>query len=103
MEGIFKMTGPEKQRLDRIEDKIDKLADAVVAIARAEEKLLGLEQISMDLHRKITDIEERLRVVEESSSSSAKELNIINRVLWIAISALLTGGILVYLWGPTAL
>lgn len=97
------MTGPEKQRLDRIEDKIDKLADAVVAIARAEEKLLGLEQISMDLHRKITDIEERLRVVEESSSSSAKELNIINRVLWIAISALLTGGILVYLWGPTAL
>jgi len=97
------MTGPEKQRLDRIEDKIDKLADAVVAIARAEEKLLGLEQLSMDLHRKITDIEERLRVVEESSSSSAKELNIINRVLWIAISALLTGGILVYLWGPAAL
>ena len=78
-------------------------ADAVVAIARAEEKLLGLEQLSMDLHRKITDIEERLRVVEESSSSSAKELNIINRVLWIAISALLTGGILVYLWGPAAL
>ncbi len=29
------MTGAEKQRLDRIEDKIDKLADAVVAIARA--------------------------------------------------------------------
>ena len=97
------MTGAEKQRLDRIEDKIDKLADAVIAIARAEEKLLGLEQISMDLHRKVTDIEERLRKVEDSSNNSAKELNIINKIFWIAISALITGGILVYLWGPNAL
>jgi|TARA_R100000234_G_C4931256_1_gene148581 DNA repair exonuclease SbcCD ATPase subunit len=97
------MTGAEKQRLDRIEDKIDKLADAVVAIARAEEKLLGLEQISMDLHRKVTDIEERLRKVEDSSSSSAKELNIINKIFWIAISAVITGGIVVYLWGPQSL
>ena len=31
------------QRLDRIETKIDKLAEAIVSIARAEEKLVSLE------------------------------------------------------------
>ena len=31
------------QRLDRIEDKLDKLADAMVAMARAEEKLEALQ------------------------------------------------------------
>ena len=33
------------QRLDRIEAKIDKLAEAIVSIARAEEKLLSLIHI----------------------------------------------------------
>lgn len=90
-------------RLDRIEEKIDKLADAVVAIARAEEKLLGLEQISMDLHRKISDIDERLRKVETSSHDATNNLQVINKIFWIAMSALITGGIVVYLWGPGAL
>ena len=31
-------------RLDRIEDKIDKLAETVVSLARVEEKLIGLEK-----------------------------------------------------------
>ena len=31
-------------RLDRIEEKIDKLTDAMVTIARAEEKLVNMEQ-----------------------------------------------------------
>ena len=33
------MNANERTRLDRIEEKIDKLADAVVSIARAEEKI----------------------------------------------------------------
>ena len=44
--GIKRMAIESNQsaRLDRIEDKIDKLAEAMVAIARAEEKLSGMEQ-----------------------------------------------------------
>ena len=34
----------ESGRLDRIEEKLDKLTDAIVAIARAEEKLVTLEK-----------------------------------------------------------
>jgi hypothetical protein len=31
------------QRLDRIEEKIDKLAEAMISLARAEEKISGLQ------------------------------------------------------------
>ena len=34
----------QSQRLDRIEDKIDKLSDAMVSLARAEEKLIAIEK-----------------------------------------------------------
>ena len=80
-------------RLDRIEEKIDKLSDAIVSIARAEEKISGLEQLTVDLHRKITDLEERLRKVEDITALASSELKVINKIFWIAITALLTGGI----------
>jgi hypothetical protein len=42
-EKIFKQhLAADQSRLDRIENKIDKLADTVIALARAEEKLINL-------------------------------------------------------------
>ena len=32
-----------ESRLDRIESKIDKLADAMISLARAEEKIIALQ------------------------------------------------------------
>jgi CRISPR/Cas system CMR-associated protein Cmr3 (group 5 of RAMP superfamily) len=87
------------ERLDRIEEKIDKLSDAIVSIARAEEKISGLEQLTVDLHRKITDLEERLRKVEDITALASSELKVINKIFWIAMTALVTGGIAMILWG----
>ena len=39
------MDSPQNNvRLDRIEEKIDRMADAMISIARAEEKILAIEQ-----------------------------------------------------------
>jgi hypothetical protein len=38
------MNANEKTRLDRIEEKIDKMADAIIALARAEEKISNLDE-----------------------------------------------------------
>jgi chromosome segregation ATPase len=86
-------------RLDRIEEKIDKMSDAIVSIARAEEKISGLEQLTVDLHRKITDLEERLRKVEDIANMASSELKVINKVFWIAITTLITGGIAMLVFG----
>ena len=85
------MNKGESTRLDRIEEKIDKLADAVVSIARAEEKLSGLEQLNVEQHRKLTDIEDRLRVVETKVHDVETSMGVLNKVIWIALTALNQG------------
>lgn len=37
------MNAGESNRLDRIEEKIDKMAEAIIALARAEEKIVTLD------------------------------------------------------------
>ena len=37
-------TETNETRLDRIESKIDKLADAMISLARAEEKIIALQE-----------------------------------------------------------
>lgn len=41
------------QRLDRIESKIDKLSDAIIAIARAEERIVAIEADKSDFWQRL--------------------------------------------------
>lgn len=74
------------QRLDRIESKIDKLAEAIVSIARAEEKLVSLENDKKFLMEKMIKMEERVINVEKKTDENASAISIIQRITWIAIS-----------------
>jgi len=96
------MNKGESTRLDRIEEKIDKLSDAVVSIARAEEKLAGLESLNIEQHRKLQDLDDRLRTVETKVHDAQQSLNIFNKIFWIALTALITGGVAMVFWGPGA-
>jgi phage shock protein A len=97
------MNKGESTRLDRIEEKIDKLADAVVSIARAEEKLLGLEQLNVDQSRKLQDLDDRLRVVETKVHDIEQKMSVFSKVFWIALTAVITGAVAMTFWGPNAL
>ena len=96
------MNAGEKTRLDRIEEKIDKLADAVVSIARAEEKLAGLESLNIEQHRKLQDVEDRLRVVETKVHDVEGAVGVLNKIFWIALTAIITGSVAMLLWGTPA-
>jgi len=77
----------DKNRLDRIESKIDKLSDTVVALARAEEKLIGLEAHRHQSEKRFEDIEEdideawkRIRVLDQTVGTGT-------RLIWIITTA----------------
>lgn len=84
-------------RLDRIEAKIDKLSDTVVAIARAEEKLLNLEVQKREIVDRLDNHEERLDRHSERLNSGAVTLNSIQRIFWIGVAVLLAVAAEVYL------
>jgi len=94
---------PENEdRLTRMEEKIDKLSDAVVSIARAEEKLIQLGTLTDVLFKKIDDMGERMIEMEKTSAETKAFMDGFNRMTWIFVSGLLTAlaGIIAYnLWG----
>jgi hypothetical protein len=85
-----------QQRLDRIESKIDKLAEAIISLARAEEKLIQLENDKKFLMEKMLKFEERLLQVERNTSETASGLSFINRFFWIGMSAI--GATVIGMW-----
>jgi DNA repair ATPase RecN len=77
----------DQNRLDRIEDKIDKLSETVIAIARAEEKLISLESARNDILDTLENHEERLDKHAERLNAGSVTLNNIQRLFWICVSA----------------
>ena len=77
-------------RLDRIEGKLDKLSEAVVSIARAEEKIATLTSFSKQQSEMIQHLTIRIDKLEEAVISNSSTVNIINKVFWIIIAAAAT-------------
>ena len=94
---------PENEdRLTRMEEKIDKLSDAVVSIARAEEKLIQLGTLTDVLFKKIDDMNSRMIDLEKTTAETKAFMSGFNKITWVFVSGLLTAiaGIIAYnLWG----
>jgi hypothetical protein len=69
-------------RLDRIEDKIDKLADAIVSLARAEEKIHTLTSFSKQQSEELKKLINRIDRVEIIVNTNANTIGIINKLFW---------------------
>lgn len=80
----------QNQRLDRIEEKIDKLADAVVALARAEEKIHTLTSFSKQQSEQIQNIINRMDRVELAVGSNTQTVGLINKVFWVVVVGLIS-------------
>jgi len=83
----------EQARLDRIEGKIDKLSDAVISIARAEEKLAGLQSDQLKLYDRMNKFSEKLDCIETSvvkNESAVKLINFLLGTIVVAVAGALT-------------
>jgi hypothetical protein len=77
-------------RFDRIENKIDKLSDAIIALARAEEKILTLTSFSKQQSEQIQRVINRVDSIEEMVTANASTINIINKIFWIIMASAAT-------------
>ena len=92
-----KSTNVVDNRLDRIEQKIDKLSEAIISIARAEEKLVMLENDKKFLMQKMVEIDDRVAAVEKKVDETQGTISIIQRITWIGISTAVAAAIGAYL------
>ena len=80
----------QSDRLDRIEIKLDKLSEAVVSLARAEEKIISMEKFMHQQMDQILEMGKRLEDVEKTVMTNASTINIINKLFWIVMAAAAT-------------
>ena len=73
-------------RLDRIEDKMDKMADALVTLARFEEKMDSYNKYREDSWNRMNKFSEKLDAIEKKCDENAHTVNVINKLFWIAIA-----------------
>jgi len=80
----------QSHRLDRIEEKLDQMAEAIVALARAEEKITTLTDFNKQQSEQIQNLINRIDRVELLVNSNASTVNIINKVFWIIVVGLIS-------------
>ena len=74
-------------RLERIEEKLDKLSDTVADLARIEERMLSVFK-RLDRHEKrLDDQEDDIREISNDVLLNSKSVKGAERLMWIAISA----------------
>lgn len=76
-----------EKRLDRIEEKIDKLTDALVNIARFEEKMDAYNKYRDDSWARMNKFSEKLDHIEKAVETNAHTVQVINKLFWAVILA----------------
>lgn len=77
----------EYKRLEKIEDKIDKLSDAVISIARIEERVNTVLKQNERFFTRMDKLENRVETVEQKALVNKTGIGSIERFFWIIVSA----------------
>ena len=81
------MSDIQEQRLEKIEGKLDRLADAVVSIARIEERVATVLKQNDRFFTRMDKIEQRLEEVEAQADVNSTTGRFIERFMWIIVAA----------------
>ena len=74
-------------RLDRIEEKLDKLADAMVSLARAEEKILSMQSDNQKTYERVNKLSVKLDEIEKKVDDNHRTVCLINKLVYAALIA----------------
>ena len=85
------------ERLERIEIKVDKLAETMVEMARFEQKLDNYEKYRDESWARINRFSEKLDRIEKKVDENAHTVGLINKLFWVAIVAF-AGAVAAQIW-----
>ena len=79
------------ERISRIEEKIDRMTDAIIALARAEEKIVTLADFAKQQGEQILTLINRVDKIEDLVRVNNSTVIIINKLFWIVMAAAAAG------------
>ena len=86
-----------EDRLTRIEQKVDKLGEAMISMARAEEKITGLKTDYDKMYERMNKLSAKLDDIQSKVDENARTVSLVNKLFWVVIIAAV-GSISAQLW-----
>jgi len=83
------MADTTANRLDRIETKLDQLTDAMITLARAEEKIVSLQDDHNKMHERSNKHSEKLDDIEKICNDNHRTICVINKLFWVVTVAVI--------------
>ena len=90
----LQVSDPITHRLEKLESKIDKLADAVIAIARIEERVTTVLKQNDRFIARMDRLENRVEIVEQKAIVNSKGVSMFERAFWVVFAGIIS--IIVY-------
>ena len=87
----------QSTRFDRIEAKLDKLAEVVVTMARAEEKIIALQDDHENMRERLNKLSVKLDEIQKTVDDNSRTVGIINKIGMALIVAVL-GAYVAHVW-----
>ena len=81
------MADTTNNRLDRIEEKLDKLATAMISIARAEEKIASMQEFQSHQIERVNRLSVKLDDIEKKVDENHRTVCLINKLVYAALIA----------------
>ena len=81
---------PSDARLDRIEEKIDKMTEAMISIARAEEKILSMEQKYSAQYDRINKLSENMDSLTLAVAENSRTTTAFQKAFWVVVTAVIS-------------
>ena len=74
-------------RLTRIEDKLDKLSDAMVSLARAEEKITSLHENQSNHFDRTNRLSAKIDEIERIVLLNQRAVSLMQKLFWVVLVA----------------
>jgi len=78
----------DDQRLDRIEAKLDKLAEVMTLIARVEEKIVANQDRVNRMEERIDEHDNEIIDIRSKVASNTTHVKAAERIAWLVISSI---------------
>ena len=84
-------------RLTRIEEKLDRLADAMISLARAEEKIESLQEDHNKQYDPINKLSMKIDDIEKIVRDNQRSVQFMHKLFWVVVVAA-AGAITTNIW-----
>ena len=84
-------------RLNRIEEKLDRLADAMISLARAEEKIESLQEDHNKQYDRINKLSIKIDDIEKIVRDNQRSVQFMHKLFWVVVVAA-AGAITTNIW-----